>query len=114
MSPSRACWTSAKKNSRALKAALEAHRPRGRQEIGNRSGGARGNCFECQGRGHPARVCPSKGERTKRPGETCKRCGGVGHYARDCATYERGMPESVDQRGGVAARPSTETTERLN
>ncbi|CDJ66815.1 hypothetical protein ENH_00025600 [Eimeria necatrix] len=102
------------RNSRALRAAIQANGPRGRHEIGNRSGGARGNCFECQGRGHPARVCPSKGERTKRPGETCKRCGGVGHYARDCATYERGMPEPVDQRGGAPARPNTETTERLN
>ncbi|CDJ65626.1 hypothetical protein ENH_00007820 [Eimeria necatrix] len=64
------------RNSRALRAAMQANGPRGRQEIENRSWGARGNCFECQGRGHPARVCPSKGERTKRPGETCKRCGG--------------------------------------
>ncbi|CDJ67621.1 hypothetical protein, conserved [Eimeria necatrix] len=35
------------RNSRAIRAALQANGPRGLQEIENRSGGTRGNCFEC-------------------------------------------------------------------
>ncbi|CDJ70492.1 hypothetical protein ENH_00084660 [Eimeria necatrix] len=71
------------RTSRAIRAAIQANGPRGPQEFENRPGGTHTNCFECKGRGHPARVCPSKGERTKRRGEICKKCGGVGHYARD-------------------------------
>ncbi|CDJ64004.1 hypothetical protein ENH_00056840 [Eimeria necatrix] len=67
-----------------------------------------------QGRGHPAPVCPSKGERTRRPAEICKKCGGVGHSARDCPTYERVRPESVDKSSRAPTHPSTEKTERLN
>ncbi|CDJ38289.1 hypothetical protein, conserved [Eimeria tenella] len=73
-----------------------------------------GYCYECQGRGHPARVCPSKGERTKRPGEACKKCGGVGHYARDCPTHGRGRTEPENKSSRQPIRPSTEKTERLN
>ncbi|CDJ65142.1 hypothetical protein ENH_00000970 [Eimeria necatrix] len=100
--------------SRAIRAAVQAKGLSGRLEIENRSGGTHANCFECQGRGHPARVCPSKGERTRRPGEICKKCGGVGHYARDCPTYERGRPEQVDKGSRAPTRPSTEKTERSN
>ncbi|CDJ69225.1 OSJNBa0042F21.10 protein, related [Eimeria necatrix] len=64
------------RTSRAIRAAIQANGPRRRQKTENRPGGTHGNCYECQGREHPARVCPSKGERTKRPGETCKKCGG--------------------------------------
>ncbi|CDJ37107.1 hypothetical protein, conserved [Eimeria tenella] len=85
------------RTSRAIRAAVQDNGPSGHQEIENRSGGTHVNCFECQGRGHPARVCPSKGERTKRPGEICKKCGGVGHYARYCPTYERGRLEPADK-----------------
>ncbi|CDJ62555.1 hypothetical protein ENH_00020610 [Eimeria necatrix] len=74
-----------------------------------------------KGRGHPARVCPSKGERTKRPGEMCKKCGGVGHYARDCPTYEQGRPDPVDKSSPNAIPVSLEwgnqllrTAERTN
>ncbi|CDJ41100.1 hypothetical protein ETH_00019080 [Eimeria tenella] len=63
---------------RAIRAAIQANGTRGRQEIENRPGGTHTNCFECQGRGHPARVCPSKGERTKRPGK----------YARSVAVWD--------------------------
>ncbi|CDJ45327.1 hypothetical protein ETH_00020215 [Eimeria tenella] len=62
------------RTSRVIRAAIQANGLRGRQEIENRPGGTHTNCFECQGRGHPARVCPSKGERTKRPGQVW-RCG---------------------------------------
>ncbi|CDJ41446.1 hypothetical protein, conserved [Eimeria tenella] len=71
------------RNSRAIWAAIQANGPRRCQEIENRSGGTYANCFECQGRGHPAHVCPGKGERTKRLGEICKKCGGLRHYARE-------------------------------
>ncbi|CDJ43584.1 hypothetical protein ETH_00030655 [Eimeria tenella] len=70
------------KASRAVRAGTEANETQQRQENGARPGGNSGNCCECQGRGQPARLCPSKGERTKRPRETCKKCGCVGHYAR--------------------------------
>ncbi|CDJ43022.1 hypothetical protein, conserved [Eimeria tenella] len=102
------------RTSRAIRAAIQANGPRRRQEIENRPGGTHANCSECQGRGHPTRLCPSKGERTKRPGEICKKCGGVGHYARDCPTYERGRPEPGDKSSREPTRPSTEKTERLN
>ncbi|CDJ67797.1 hypothetical protein ENH_00041680 [Eimeria necatrix] len=99
---------------RAIRVAAQDKGLSGRQEIENLSGGTHADCFECQGRGHPARVCPSKAERTRRPGEICKKCGGVGHYARDCPTYERGRPEPVDKSSRAPTRPSTEKTERLN
>ncbi|CDJ70181.1 LOW QUALITY PROTEIN: hypothetical protein ENH_00079320 [Eimeria necatrix] len=102
------------RTSRAIRAAVQAKGPSGRQAIENRSGGTHANCFECQGRGHPARACPSKGERTRRRGEICKKCGGVGHYARDCPTYERSRPEQVDKGSRALTRPSTERTERSN
>ncbi|CDJ37706.1 hypothetical protein ETH_00026940 [Eimeria tenella] len=76
------------RTSRAIRAAIQANGPRGCQELENRPGGTHANCFECQGRGHPARLCPSEGERTKCPGEICKKCGGVGHYARDLRMNE--------------------------
>ncbi|CDJ38774.1 hypothetical protein ETH_00007965 [Eimeria tenella] len=102
------------RTSRATRAAIQANGPRRRQEIENRPGGTHANCFECQGRGHPARVCPSKGERTKRLVEICKKCGGVGHYARDCPNYECGQPEPADKSSREPTRPSAEKTERLN
>ncbi|CDJ70531.1 hypothetical protein ENH_00085090 [Eimeria necatrix] len=102
------------RTSRAIRAAIQASGLRGRQEIENRPGGTHTNCFKFQGRGHPARVCPSKGERTKRQDEICKKCGGVGHYARDRPTYERGRPEPVDKSSRAPTRPSTEKTERVN
>ncbi|CDJ66354.1 hypothetical protein ENH_00019250 [Eimeria necatrix] len=99
---------------RAIRAAAQAKALSGRQEIENCSGGTHANCFECQGRGHPARACPSKGERTRRPGEICKKCGGVGHYARDCPTYEGSRPEQVDKGSRAPTRPSTGKMERSN
>ena len=109
--PKRSVLEIRERTSRAIRAAGQANGPRGRQEIENRSAGTQKNCFECQGRGHPARVCPSEGERTRRPGKICKKCGGVGHYARDCPTYERGRPEQVDKGSRAPTRPSTEKTE---
>ncbi|CDJ43332.1 hypothetical protein ETH_00000700 [Eimeria tenella] len=102
------------RTSRAIRAAIQAKGPHRRQEIENRPGETHANCCECQGRGLPARVCPSKGESTKRPGEICKKCGGVGHHARDCPTYERGRPEPEDKSRREPTRPITEKTERLN
>ncbi|CDJ67509.1 hypothetical protein ENH_00037190 [Eimeria necatrix] len=99
---------------RAIRAAAQAKGLSGRQAIENRSWGTHANCFECQGRGHPARACPSKGERTRRPGEICKKCGGVGHYARDSPTYERSRPEQVDKGSRAPTRPSTGKMERSN
>ncbi|CDJ62883.1 hypothetical protein ENH_00030260 [Eimeria necatrix] len=102
------------RTSRAIRAAIQANGPRGRQEIENHPGGTHTNCFECQGRGHPARVCPRKGERTKLPAEICKKCGGVGRYAWDCPTYERGRTEPEDKRIRGSIRPRAEKTEQLN
>ncbi|CDJ64732.1 hypothetical protein ENH_00078780 [Eimeria necatrix] len=100
--------------SRAIRAATEANATHRKQENETRPEGNSGNCYECQGRGHPARVCPSKGERTKCLGETCKKCGGVGHYARDCPTHDRGCAEPENKSSRQPIRPNTEKTERLN
>ncbi|CDJ62396.1 hypothetical protein ENH_00014500 [Eimeria necatrix] len=102
------------RTSRAIRAAIQANVPRRRQEIENRPGGTHANCYECQGRGHTARVFPSRGEQTKRPEGICKKGGGVGHYARDCPTYGRGQTEPENKNSRQATRPSTEKTERLS
>ncbi|CDJ64364.1 hypothetical protein ENH_00067350 [Eimeria necatrix] len=82
--------------SRAIRVAIQANGPRRRQEIGNRPGGTHTNDYECQGRGHPARVCPSRGERTKRPGEICKKCGDgtVKQWGLSVVGGERSRPRS--------------------
>ncbi|CDJ70231.1 hypothetical protein, conserved, partial [Eimeria necatrix] len=99
--------------SRAIRAATEANATHRKQENETRPAGNSGNCYECQSRGHPARVCPSKGERTKRPGETCKKCGSVGHYARDCPTDDRGRAEPENKSRPNAVPVSLERGNRL-
>ncbi|CDJ42301.1 hypothetical protein, conserved [Eimeria tenella] len=85
----------------AIRAATEATETQRKQKNGTRPGENTGSCYERQGRGHPARVCPSKEERTKRPGETCKKCGGLEHYARDCPTHHRGRAEPENKSSVV-------------
>ncbi|CDJ68258.1 hypothetical protein ENH_00050490 [Eimeria necatrix] len=111
------------RTTRANRAAIQANGLRGRQEIENRSGGTQTNYFACQRRGHAARICPSKGERTKRRGEICKKCGGVRYYGRDCPTdsalsemrWESGsasiLSEEAPGATTASSRKSAEATE---
>ncbi|CDJ34490.1 LOW QUALITY PROTEIN: uncharacterized protein EMH_0090580 [Eimeria mitis] len=48
--------------SRAIRSATEADETQRKQEIETKRGRNSGKCYGCQGRGHAARVCPSKVE----------------------------------------------------
>ena len=47
--------------SRAIRAATEASETHGKQENETRYAENSGNCYECQGRGHPDETVPAKG-----------------------------------------------------
>ena len=57
------------------------------------------SCFNCDGRGHIARDCPTnrpeRGMRRSRDSIRCFRCTNVGHYASECPGNERGDKTSA-------------------
>lgn len=81
------------------------------QTIGDTTGGM---CFQCKGRGHRARNCPTGQQGMRRQGETCMRCGGLGHYAKDCATHGLTRVEPRERTERQTTSPNAERIERLN
>ena len=71
-------------------------------------------CYQCKGKWHMAKNCPTGDPTTRKSGKTCRDCGGMGRYARERRTPVRMRTGGGSHTSSTSAQQQEQRSQRLN